>query len=667
MSTPLAIINSNVPVATTKLVNDYVATTLSNVSTCDKFIKYCLTGYPYVESSTLTSISQTNTDALINEVYNKYRYTKFQNTLMTQQAAAILSNDTNAINSIFTAFNAKLTSYSTKAQSTVTTLALLFVPTITPIQVLNVVNGQQSLVSTFSSNNTYTNNVVNQTSFLLWGSPDYETSFIEMLLTNKNDWNVLVGYVDYYLTNASFQVGLKNMHVFPKTIIPFTNIPDILTPNYTGLHRSGWQYVIDNLIDINNTSSPVVLDTYVDRTFGWNYDYNSGKNIIPYTGPWVGFIHHVANTDTPNNLTDIFSKPKFLSSLPTCLGLYVLSNKSLTDVKTLLGTNQTELVSLVHPTENPSVYFNFTSYNVNKDIIQIGSWLRQLYPICALDITNKHVLVGQNMTDIVPTLNETIASLPTDNKGITQVINNTMSSQLNVAMMCKNVESGSRTRFINEAYSRALELGGTGDLSTLPQTIYNKLVAEVKSVDIVSQLSDTDYDIKLSNTIVFLCLVDASAVNTVVECLVRNTPILVNRLPALEEILGINYPMFYTYDAKSITNTVASAKTVLSQTNIVQITSLYMQSINKTQLTVQTFMKTMLISNVGVKMGVYYKTWQSFGNLPKFKQQIYTILNSTVKNVTINGKPISQSTAKLTDYQTIVNNVSQIVGQQLIS
>ena len=36
-----------------------------------------------------------------------------------------------------------------------------------------------------------------------------------------------------------------------------------------------------------------------------------------------------------------------------------------------------------------------------------------------------------------------------------------------------------------------------------------------------------------------------SANNAVVECIVRNTPLVVNRLPALEEYLGKDYPLFF--------------------------------------------------------------------------------------------------------------------------
>ena len=66
-----------------------------------------------------------------------------------------------------------------------------------------------------------------------------------------------------------------------------------------------------------------------------------------------------------------------------------------------------------------------------------------------------------------------------------------------------------------------------------------------KSVKVLPLCDDEAYDKLLAENIVFLCLLDASAVNTVLECIVRNTPIVINRLPALEEFLGLDYPLFY--------------------------------------------------------------------------------------------------------------------------
>ena len=71
----------------------------------------------------------------------------------------------------------------------------------------------------------------------------------------------------------------------------------------------------------------------------------------------------------------------------------------------------------------------------------------------------------------------------------------------------------------------------------------------ILSVELLERKSDLEYDDFLKDKVVFLNLVDASACNTVIECIARCTPIIINRLPALEEYLGIDYPLFYPNNA----------------------------------------------------------------------------------------------------------------------
>lgn len=64
-------------------------------------------------------------------------------------------------------------------------------------------------------------------------------------------------------------------------------------------------------------------------------------------------------------------------------------------------------------------------------------------------------------------------------------------------------------------------------------------------IKIVDRISNNDYDNLLASSVVFLNLYCASANNTIIECVVRNTPVVVNRLPTVEEYLGNDYPLFY--------------------------------------------------------------------------------------------------------------------------
>ncbi len=62
---------------------------------------------------------------------------------------------------------------------------------------------------------------------------------------------------------------------------------------------------------------------------------------------------------------------------------------------------------------------------------------------------------------------------------------------------------------------------------------------------IVPRLPNAEYDGMLSRSVVFGDFHDAGACNAVLECITRATPVLVNRLPALEDYLGVAYPLFF--------------------------------------------------------------------------------------------------------------------------
>ena len=56
-----------------------------------------------------------------------------------------------------------------------------------------------------------------------------------------------------------------------------------------------------------------------------------------------------------------------------------------------------------------------------------------------------------------------------------------------------------------------------------------------------------EYDELLCNNIVMIPLYNASANNSVLEIIQTNIPAFVTRLPATEEYLGKDYPMFYSH------------------------------------------------------------------------------------------------------------------------
>jgi hypothetical protein len=103
------------------------------------------------------------------------------------------------------------------------------------------------------------------------------------------------------------------------------------------------------------------------------------------------------------------------------------------------------------------------------------------------------------------------------------------------------------------------------------------------TVEIIEYLDNFAYDEMLTANIVFLNLVDGSAVNTLIECLVRNTPVIVNRHPATLEVLGAEYPLFY--------DNIKQVKRLLRDPQIILQAHLYMKKIDKKPYNIKTFIE----------------------------------------------------------------------------
>ncbi len=109
-------------------------------------------------------------------------------------------------------------------------------------------------------------------------------------------------------------------------------------------------------------------------------------------------------------------------------------------------------------------------------------------------------------------------------------------------------------------------------------------------IDVINYLSVSDYERIFQDNLIFLDLVDSSANNTVVECVVHKTPILINRLPALEEYLGKNYPLFY--------ETLEEASVKCENQDLIIESHNYLKELDKGQHSLDFFVKSVANSEV---------------------------------------------------------------------
>jgi len=342
--------------------------------------------------------------------------------------------------------------------------------------------------------------------------------------------------------------------IFEKKKNKFLNIHYIDQNDMKGVHRAGWQYVINHIEKDLSTFYPaaILCDLYIDRTFHWNYEINQNLNVIPYTKSWIGFIHHTGNTTySEYNIIELFKKELFLKSLLYCQGLIVLSNYLRVQLQIVLkkfGYTHINVFYLQHPTEilDESKCFDYNKFisMSSKRIVQVGAWYRDIGAIFKLTLGsnplkyNRYALKGPNM--------ESYYSINNSNK-------------------------------IQISRDKAVRGGNTSSVQSIVYVLE-------RPVEIIDKLDDIRYDELLQTSIIFIKLIDASAVNTIIECIVRNTPILVNPLDAVIEYLGKDYPFYY--------NTLDEAAKKANDPYLIRKTYFYLKKKDKTFLSIEHFISS---------------------------------------------------------------------------
>lgn len=340
----------------------------------------------------------------------------------------------------------------------------------------------------------------------------------------------------------------------------------------SGAHRSGWKYVYDNLLPLNNSQAPTLLDLYLDRTFHWKCDIYKEIGIIPYRKPWMGFIHHTFDkTFSEYNSHNLLDCPEFIDSLPTCRGIIVLSQylkQQFEDEFKKRGIDQCPIYVLTHPMETEVPAFNMETFlsNPDKKIIHIGGWLRNIFSFYQLHLNTKIILHTSLTASTIIEPNKMITNLCSffqfrkKTKKDVGIFETTIrkvalkgkymdnyypcdqfTEKLQKALTCIHGKSNADSKFCSQG----------GIQNNWVKHMVEYLDTINKKMDILSVVDNKTYDDLLTENLVFINLVDGSAVNTLIECVVRNTPVFVNRHPAVIEIVGEDYPLLYE-DANEI-------------------------------------------------------------------------------------------------------------------
>ena len=286
---------------------------------------------------------------------------------------------------------------------------------------------------------------------------------------------------DTSTTESDSSTSLEDQ--FERTICLRRKIKFETEPTMWDHHRGGWTNAFDTLRQNLYAHDGILCISAVEE---WICD----DKIIDE--PWIGFVHQVPrnNYQWYPDLERLVRNELFLESLSKCHGLFTLS----TMVKTFLLENLKEIhpnlsmVKTLYPlTPFPEeMKFDWKKFDSaeQKKVVFIGEFLRNYQTFFDLKVPRdfqKYLLKA-------PDVNFD-SLLDCDKKQLTLQTND--------------------------------------------------------SVIIKDRVSNEEYDDLLSSSIIFLNLYDAPANTTVIECLGRNTPLIVNRLPGIEEYIGREYPLLY--------------------------------------------------------------------------------------------------------------------------
>ncbi len=462
-------------------------------------------------------------------------------------------------------------------QSVFTNVLLKLQRTVSMSDLDNLANGKPLSYFLPKFSNTDTINALKKiiTEEILWiitGDPSgpyyyglYDNIFNNSLnFREQIEWIISDYYTYFYIRPISSKMPIE-----------------IINKNFQGIHRSGWQKVVEEIMEkaVKQTEK-IIIDTYVDKTFHWNKAFYSSKNIIPYTDKWIGFIHHTFSDYNNNyNCTELFKDSLFIKSLRYCKCLIVMTEYLKKDIVIeleKLNYNNIPVYVLIHPTEfvESTSLFNFDSFQSNskRQLVQIGNWLRNVFGIYKVVLPQKQTSVVYSKS-ILKNKNSDNYHLP----------KNFMQNLLTFFTSYGTIEGG----------------GGNGcaggeiicrtDLSNMHlKGLYEEIQRIEDSVQIIDYLENNDYDLLLTKNIVFIDLVDASACNTLMECIVRNTPIIVNKIAPVVEILGEDYPLYYdNQNYHTVTE-------LLKDVQLINQAWLYLKTLPKKEMNLDTFITKFL-------------------------------------------------------------------------
>ncbi len=248
-------------------------------------------------------------------------------------------------------------------------------------------------------------------------------------------------------------------------------------------HYFGWWGVMDFLSKIESVDEHILFEPAVEATFIAGDTLNTERIELYKKNPWVGVFHHPHNESREwFNVYDILNKPERRGDFGECL-------------KNLKGI--------------------FVLSSACKKLFEKQPQFKNI-PISFLHHPTKVEGIKKFSMDSF-----------NDNKN---------KKLLHIGHHLRKVDLFVESKTI---FRKTVLLSSKIQKSEIPKELF-KIQNKLYDVE------NDSYDQLLSENLVFTNYEEVAASNLIVECIVRNTPIFVNKLGPIIDYLGYEYPLYYS-------------------------------------------------------------------------------------------------------------------------
>ena len=252
---------------------------------------------------------------------------------------------------------------------------------------------------------------------------------------------------------------------------------------FYGDHRFSNNQILASLAHLHDEAAELRFIWFLERFFLWGNGPGErlSWDFAPIQQPWIGVLHVPPLTPkwAGNQFAELYALREWRQSLPHCRGLITLSTYMARDLRHLYP--QLPIYAVKHPVQAFSQRFDLEAFLAEPKVVLVGYWLRQhrQFYRWRAPFPKIHLL-----------------------------------KRYSIDLMNREWQA----------------LGSPSE-------------EELSSVEQRRFLPPAAFDQLLSSSLVFLSLYETSGNNAVAECLAMGTPFVAERHPALEEYVGVDYPL----------------------------------------------------------------------------------------------------------------------------